>query len=64
MRSTSGTMATSATQPMPTYRPVDHSGCCSRFTSLAATPMTAMPQTMPNSVQPQAPRSTPKAKGV
>ena len=64
MRSTIGTTATSATQPIATYRPVDHSGCCSRFSTLAVTPMAATVQTTANSDQPHGPCSGPSTKGV
>ncbi len=63
MRSMSGTAATKATQPMATYRP-DHSGCFSRSSSIAPTPMAAADHTMANSDQPHAPLSTPSAKGM
>ncbi|MCY1384902.1 hypothetical protein D9M69_732090 [compost metagenome] len=64
MRSYSGTAAISAIQPIATYRPVDHSGCCRRLNSLAPTPSTAAAVMAPNSVQPQGPRSTPNKKGM
>ena len=61
---TSGTTATTATQPIATYSPVDSQGWRSRFISLMLTPAAAAPHTTPSSVQPQGPCSTPRVKGV
>lgn len=64
MSCTSGTTATSTTQPMATYRAVDHPGFLSRLKNLTPTPSAARPHTTPNNDQPQAPRNGPSTKGV
>ena len=64
MRATSGAAATTASQPIATYSPVDQSGCLSRSSSLTVTPSTAIVQIVANSDQPQPPRSTPSTNGV
>ena len=63
-RSSMGTAATTTSQPMAKYRPVDAQGWERRSKALSATPASAKVQTTPNKDQPQGPANAPKANGV
>jgi len=60
----SGFTAIMMSQPMARYKIVESRGNLAPPKDLRRTPASAIPQTSPNSVQPQGPRRTPSVNGV